>query len=149
MLKNIRIFKSVSIGIIFWITTLEIASDNLQLSVQTTSGLVAGTKESKIILFEDIPYAKPPVSELRWQPPQPIENPGKSIEPKESNHCYQETDSLQDIQNFGTEDCLYLDIRVPQSQNKNLPVMFWIHGGGIFICLPFDNFTPHKNDKIL
>ena len=130
MLKNIRIFKSLSIGIIFWITTLEIASDNLQLSVQTSSGLVAGTKGSKIILFEDIPYAEPPVSELRWQPPQPIENPRKSIEPKESNHCYQETDSLQDIQNFGTEDCLYLDIRVPQSQNKNLPVMFWIHGGG-------------------
>ena len=105
MLKNIRIFKSLSIGVIFWITTLEIASDNLQLSVQTSSGLVTGIKESKIILFEDIPYAEPPVNELRWQPPQPIKYSGKSIETKESNHCYQETDSLQDIQNFGTEDC--------------------------------------------
>ena len=88
MLKNIRIFKSVSIGIIFWITTLEIASDNLQLSVQTTSGLVAGTKESKIILFEDIPYAEPPVNELRWQPPQPIKDSGKSIEPKAVSYTH-------------------------------------------------------------
>ena len=37
---------------------------------------------------------------------------------------------IQEISQAGSEDCLYLDIRAPHGNRDNLPVMFWIHGGG-------------------
>lgn len=130
MLNSIRNFKFQFLGILISFFALKALSDE-SFSVQTSSGLVDGTKDSRIIFFKDIPYAEPPINELRWQSPKPLEDPERKISPKESNHCFQDTDALQDIKTVGSEDCLYLDIRIPRGKNKNLlPVMFWIHGGG-------------------
>ena len=53
--------------------------------VYTSSGKVAGYIENKVINFDDIPYAKPPVGELRWKAPRDLFTPNNIIEPKDNN----------------------------------------------------------------
>ena len=102
--------------------------------VSTSSGDVKGIMKKKVILYEDIPFAEPPVGNLRWKAPRSIQEK-REIYPKENNFCIQRPSNLGGIDgdNFfvGIEDCLYLDIFVPKKNKvKKLPVMFWIHGGG-------------------
>ena len=103
--------------------------------IETSSGKVDGYKKNKVIHWDDIPYAKPPVGSLRWKAPRKIDNPSQFINPKENNFCVQRPSGMggSDGEGFfsGSEDCLYLDIKAPLLQSeKPLPVMFWIHGGG-------------------
>ncbi len=108
-------------------------TDNI---VGTESGISIGKKDSRVILWEDIPYAKPPINDLRWKAPRLLDKSQvtKVIKAKEDNHCIQEPSSLGGAPGkdliTGTEDCLYLDIRAPLKSKELLPVMFWIHGGG-------------------
>ena len=126
---NVRLFLFLS----FVSPSFLLASNGL--SFDTTSGLVQATKIKNILVFEDIPYAQPPIGNLRWKAPKEIIEPVE-ISPKDKNYCIQRPSNLggADGDGFyvGTEDCLYLDIFVPKKniQDKKLPVMFWIHGGG-------------------
>ena len=103
--------------------------------VGTSSGISDGYKEGRIIYWDDIPYAQPPIKELRWKAPREINKPENRIIPKEDNYCVQRPSTLggpggEGIY-VGTEDCLYLDIVAPSKKKlEQLPVMFWIHGGG-------------------
>jgi len=103
--------------------------------IETSSGTVLGYKKSRVIYWDDIPYAKPPIDDLRWKAPKEIETPLTLIKPKKDNYCVQRPSTLggpggEGIY-VGTEDCLYLDISAPaKSKTEPLPVMFWIHGGG-------------------
>ena len=103
--------------------------------VITSSGTVAGFEKDQVMNWHDIPYAEPPVGELRWKAPRLISNNKNKILPKEGNFCVQEPyergGAPGDEMVSGTEDCLYLDIQAPNKSNQSrLPVMFWIHGGG-------------------
>ena len=103
--------------------------------VTTKSGTVDGYKKNNILYWDDIPYAQPPIKELRWKAPRRINDPANIILPKEGNFCFQRPSSLGGAEGegvyTGSEDCLYLDIIAPAKKNdKPLPVMFWIHGGG-------------------
>ena len=117
----------------FFVPGFLLASDII--SVATTSGLVHATKTKNIIVYEDIPYAQPPIGNLRWKAPRKIIDQVQ-ISPKIDNFCIQRPSNLGGVDgdNFyvGSEDCLYLDIFVPKKKilNEKLPVMFWIHGGG-------------------
>lgn len=88
-----------------------------------------------------IPYAKPPVAELRWrapQPPDPWSGLRQAVTP--GTACTQYAGSMgggsdaKEGEPSGSEDCLYLSIWAPQGSNgkppADLPVMLWIHGGG-------------------
>ena len=103
--------------------------------ISTTSGKVKGYLINKVLNYDDIPYAKPPISDLRWKAPRDFLNPKNTIEQRTNNFCTQEPSSMggmpgKDIL-VGSEDCLYLDIKVPFKKSPELlPVMFWIHGGG-------------------
>ena len=102
--------------------------------ISTSSGLVNGSIKKGVILYEDIPYAEPPIGDLRWKAPRKLSNSTK-ISPKNDNFCIQRPSNLGGVDGedffVGTEDCLYLDIFTPKKVNKaKLPVMFWIHGGG-------------------
>tara|TARA_A100001388_G_scaffold169264_1_gene126528 strand:+ start:2566 stop:4314 length:1749 start_codon:yes stop_codon:yes gene_type:complete len=102
--------------------------------ISTSSGIVKGTKKINVTIYEDIPYAKPPVGFLRWKAPREISAPVE-IFPKENNFCIQRPSNLGGVDGdgffVGSEDCLYLDITVPNNEiNQKLPVMLWIHGGG-------------------
>ncbi len=124
----LRLFSSL----IFISTTLILQAD---YEVQTSSGIVEGYKKNRVIHWEDIPYALPPVDDLRWKAPREFNSKKNLIEKKDNNFCVQRPSSLGgpggEGAMVGTEDCLYLDIASP-SKNKSdlLPVMFWIHGGG-------------------
>ena len=99
--------------------------------IQTTSGKVISQRLNGVLLWEDIPFAIPPVGNLRWKAPKAFVNINLNIRPKNNNFCHQEIGGeIQEINQEGTEDCLYLDIRAPHKYRENLPVMFWIHGGG-------------------
>jgi len=109
-------------------------SATFENSISTSSGLAHGIKQNKVIKYEDIPYAQPPLNDLRWKAPRKISSPVE-ISPQTNNFCIQRPSNLggADGDNFyvGSEDCLYLDIYIPKETiNKKLPVMFWIHGGG-------------------
>ena len=103
--------------------------------IESSSGVVEGNKKGRVLLWEDIPYAKPPINDLRWKAPRKINDSTNLILPKEENFCVQRPSSLGgpggDGLMVGTEDCLYLDVSAPvRNTNELLPVMFWIHGGG-------------------
>ena len=87
--------------------------------VSTSSGDVIGVMKKKVILYEDIPFAEPPVGNLRWKAPRSIQEK-REIYPKENNFCIQRPSNLGGINgdNFfvGSEDCLYLDIFVPKKK---------------------------------
>ena len=114
---------------------ISVSADDLKIS--TSSGVTQGYIKNSVVYWEDIPYAKPPIANLRWKAPREIDNSSSLIQPKDGNFCIQRTSILGGSAQFsnesisGTEDCLYLDIYAPKKKSeKLLPVMFWIHGGG-------------------
>lgn len=109
-------------------------SDNFN-KIITSSGIVSGVVGNNVISWDDIPYAEPPVGDLRWRAPRKVNNSNNIILPKDNNFCVQEPSglggSVGDKFFSGSEDCLYIDIKAPSKANNDLlPVMFWIHGGG-------------------
>ena len=103
--------------------------------VQTSSGIVDGYKKNRVIHWDDIPYALPPIGELRWKAPREFNNEKNLIKKRDNNYCVQRPSSLGgpggEGAMVGTEDCLYLDVSGPSKYKSDLlPVMFWIHGGG-------------------
>ncbi|XP_044745323.1 uncharacterized protein LOC123307171 [Coccinella septempunctata] len=102
----------------------------------------------KYFCFQGIPYAKPPVGELRFKAPQPIEPWVGIREAKEdADHCYARN-MLNSKEKSGSEDCLYLNVytpKLPVKTNNNIsydlkPVMVFIHGGA---------FTSGSNSKMI
>lgn len=106
------------------------------MEVRTESGRVSGTpiENADVTVFKGIPYAAPPVGELRWQAPQrPPRWEGVRKADEFGARCMQ-SDRLGDIDPLNprmSEDCLYLNIWTPKRTKKErLSVMVWIHGGG-------------------
>ncbi len=114
--------------------------------VQTDAGMLRGARIGSATAFRGIPYARPPVGELRWQPPQPASpwqgvrearQPGSSCSQRASGlatffapmaHAYGSSFEQPPVKS--SEDCLYLDVWVPAwPVQRPLPVMVWLHGG--------------------
>lgn len=110
----------------------ELALNEPRPIVQITNGKLQGVERNGIVMFKNIPYAAPPVGELRWRPPQPPKNwSGVRDASKYGEACPQPlvfgyTNELVP----GNEDCLKLSIYAPKGA-KDRPVMVWIHGGGL------------------
>ncbi|XP_050430240.1 juvenile hormone esterase-like [Adelges cooleyi] len=82
--------------------------------------------------YTGIPYAKPPVGDLRFKSPEPVDPWNFTLDAtKESTICIQKNHFIESIKHFllGEEDCLHLNVFTPDLSGK-LPVMVWIHGGG-------------------
>ena len=62
--------------------------------VRTLSGIVDGYKKGKVLYWDDIPYAEPPIGQLRWKAPREINRPNQIIFPKDENYCVQRPSSL-------------------------------------------------------
>jgi para-nitrobenzyl esterase len=98
--------------------------------VPVTGGSVRGSEWNGGHLFRGIPFAAPPVEDLRWRPPQPVA-PWKGVrEPLDQPpSCVQNDQGWnKGDYNIGREDCLTLDVRTPAMGGKK-PVLVWIHGG--------------------
>jgi para-nitrobenzyl esterase len=114
--------------------------------VPTDRGPVRGSETPGMKQYLGIPYAAPPVGDLRWRPPQPPSRWHGPLDASQfANHCPQPASP------FGfestTEDCLYLNVYAPNVKGKghakNLPVMFWIHGGGLTVG-ESDDYDPTR-----
>lgn len=114
--------------------------------VHLASGAVRGHLDGSTAVFKGIPYAAPPVGNLRWREPQPVAVwPGIRDATKFGNACTQNSSGLDHFlaplaAAYGvpyeteavssSEDCLYLNLWVPGwAPHGALPVMVWLHGG--------------------
>lgn len=104
--------------------------------VKTEAGRIDGTvsKDSRIRIYKGIPYAMPPVDQNRWKAPQPTQASNDVLHAVNFGaRCMQGRiyDDMVFRDKGPSEDCLYLNVWTPAKNAKaNLPVMFWIHGGG-------------------
>ncbi|WP_187276559.1 carboxylesterase/lipase family protein [Parahaliea maris] len=108
------------------------------IKVATAEGPVRGVEASGVIAYKGIPYARPPVGELRWRAPQPLSPRDAVLVADEyGNRCMQrpvQPGGFQPEEAFTqaeSEDCLYLNVYRPAGAEADLPVMVWIHGGGL------------------
>ncbi len=101
------------------------------LKTHVETGDVEGIQEGDLAIYKAIPYAAPPIGELRWREPQPPK-PWQGVLKKDDFGPWPPQPSRRDgSQPVMSEDCLYLGIATPAtSVNDKLPVMVWIHGGG-------------------
>lgn len=96
--------------------------------ISTEAGQVRGSTVSGVQAFQGIPYAAPPVGERRWRAPQRAEAwRGVRDGTKPGSKCPQR--GIEGVD--GSEDCLSLNVWRPGAAAKNLPVLVFLHGGGM------------------
>lgn len=125
-----------STGLAATLLALQIAAPSVakpeasQLRATVQQGTLVGEEEAGIRKFLNIPYAAPPVGDLRWrEPAAPVSWQGERDAREFGPACIQGIPTR--MPDFPiSEDCLTLNIWAPTAQSEPLPVMVWIHGGG-------------------
>jgi len=116
------------------VASLALAAAASAAPVRVDAGLVSGVAADGVVAYKGIPYAAPPVGDLRWRAPQPV-TPWTDVRAADAygHDCMQEP-FPSDAAPLGTppaEDCLYVNVWAPEKPaSAKLPVMAWIHGGG-------------------
>jgi para-nitrobenzyl esterase len=124
----------VAIGVVFSGSVAFAKPKLFPIQVTTQYGEIEGFYNSGgAVVWKGIPFAKPPVGDLRWKAPQDPE-PWDGVRPatEDCTPCTQlitGADWIRTGTAEGSEDCLYLSIYRPIVRKKNLPVYVWIHGG--------------------
>jgi para-nitrobenzyl esterase len=113
-------------------TVLPLRAASEQVTI--AGGTIEGKVDDGVSSFKGVPYAAPPVGDLRWRPPQPAKPWSGVKATTEYGHDCAQLPFPGDAAPLGTppaEDCLVLNVwRPAQRPAARLPVMVWIHGGG-------------------
>ncbi|MEJ2110275.1 MAG: carboxylesterase family protein [Acidobacteriota bacterium] len=100
-------------------------------AVEVTGGTIEGVEQEGILSYKGIPFAAPPVGDLRWKAPEPAK-PWTGIRNADAigPACMQASGAMGNTSPVG-EDCLYLNVWTPaKKKDEKLPVILWIYGGG-------------------
>ena len=134
---NLKITEIKFNVIIFLMATALLSPCFASDIVEVEGGLLKGILKNGVTVYKGIPFAAPPVNNLRWKPPQAV-IPWEGVLSADSfapacpqivypNTASMNNDNIKDM----SEDCLYLNIwTAAKSIDEKLPVMVWIHGGG-------------------
>jgi len=135
-LSNIRGRPAIALSLFVIVLAFEPLAAYAQAApiVKTSAGDIQGIAERDVFAFKGIPYAAPPVGDLRWREPEPAAAwQGVRKGDAFGNACIQAPGLA--AANGGdpgpfSEDCLFLNVWTPKADSSaNLPVMVWIHGG--------------------
>ena len=132
--KNIIMKKQFFITLAAMFLTIG-ASAQEAPQVETGNGILEGINESGIKVFKGVPFAAPPVGNLRWAAPQPVQKWDGIRKADEFGPNPMQENVFGDMM-FGTkkmsEDCLYLNIWTPaKTMDEKLPVFIYFNGGGL------------------
>ncbi len=101
--------------------------------VKCYNGVFVGSEENGIASFKGIPYAKPPVGELRWKAPQSVEASNETFDATKFGKAALQPKAHSEPVSMHpenmSEDCLTLNVWTTGKSDKKKPVMFWLHGG--------------------
>ena len=132
--------KKIMIFVVLLLTTnLKITSQTLNafpVQVQIENGIIEGNYDTHTGMqtYFGVPFAKPPVGELRWKAPQPLDPWTGVKETKAFGPRPMQTMVFGDMKSRSagvSEDCLYLNVWTPANRNtKDLPVLVYFYGGG-------------------
>ena len=110
-----------------------------QVKATIDTGVIVGETKDGVSVFRGIPYAKPPVGDLRWRAPQePDAWAGERYATSFESPCPQPTNADGKSANgggvWGTthEDCLYLNVYAPANAKK-APIVVWLYGGASYL----------------
>src|SRR6185503_8407534 len=105
-------------------------------NIRVDGGLISGTTADGVTSYKGIPFAAPPVGELRWNAPQPVVawegvRPCNDFGPECPQAPYPQASLYYSPPQKQSEDCLYLTVWTGAKAGEKRPVMVWIHGGGL------------------
>lgn len=104
------------------------------LLAETRAGRVAGSRHSTgVVEFRALPFARPPVGDLRWAAPRPAAGwTGTLDASRPAPRCMQPSSIVGKWPGGQSEDCLWLSVWTPEVNAGTRPVVVWIHGGGLW-----------------
>jgi para-nitrobenzyl esterase len=135
----------LSVIALAWSSACESATDTSRVTL--SSGEVEGVIVDGIASFKGVPFAAPPIGDLRWRAPLPVRPWTGTLRAHAYRPACMQPEGERSVAALGmSEDCLYLNLWAPaESAKKKLPVMVWIHGGAFNRGTPSDPLFSGEN----